>query len=69
MEQMGCTPQDLHHVQTISMMDVQLTHQNNDLEFIINTHAVRLGRIADVSTKYAKRAEELKLSATKQQSA
>jgi len=93
MEKLACTPQDLNHVRTISILDVTaglselpevsrgmlsgagdyMAHVNQRfarveaekqqaVEIPVRMHAVRLSRIADVSTKYAKRAEAITLS-------
>jgi hypothetical protein len=58
MKQFGCTPQDLNHVETIAFSELAGI---SDLPFApdLKMHEIRLSRVADVSTKYAKRAEEL----------
>lgn len=58
MREFGCTPQELNHVETITFGELT---DVPDLPFTpqLRMHEIRLSRVVDVSTKYARRAEEL----------
>lgn len=97
MEELECTPQDLHHVRTIAFFDVtadlpelpavgpvfatggagfverfnervarEAAEVQQKIAIPVRMHAIRLNRVADISTRYFQRAEDLKLAATKQ---
>ena len=53
MKEHGCTPQDLNHVETIGLFPLLLLHPNETVCRDLSMFAVRLSRVADISTKYA----------------
>jgi len=59
MRDVGCSPQDINHVGTISAVDLPIV-VGTAIEVAVRMHAVRLERVLDVSKKYAERAEELR---------
>ena len=62
MRQAGCTPQDINHVETIAAPSLAPLFRGDEREVCIRMHEIRLDRVADVSTEYAQRAEELRKS-------
>lgn len=57
MREHHCTLQDLNHVETITPFDLQL-HSSDPNDVALHMFRVRLQRVADISTKYAQKAEE-----------
>jgi hypothetical protein len=53
MKQHGCTKQDLTHVRMIGVFNVLNLHPHGPANHALSMFVVRLGRVADISTKYA----------------
>jgi hypothetical protein len=48
-----CTPQDLNHVEIVGIVQTFMHHPDPEIAKALSEFAIRLGRVADVSTKYA----------------
>ena len=53
MREQGCTPQELNHVEMIGLFLLLALHQNETIARDLSMFAVRLQRVADISTSYA----------------
>jgi hypothetical protein len=60
MKEFRCSPQDIERFQTIKSTDLTLK-SGLPLEVGLALHRVRLDRLEEISAKYAKRAEDLKM--------
>jgi hypothetical protein len=50
----GCTLQELNHVEIIGLFPLLALHPSDTISRDLSMFAVRLSRVADISTKYAK---------------